>query len=135
MISDLYRAAQRSSQYPGLRMHQSAVIGAPYATLGSVIVDHVDIGLTLDAADFGAAALQAGVGLLSSDATVGPKSLDVTSQVLADIAAARPRSGFRLRFPVASDADAADDFAQFNDGEDSFGNGLLPFLIVSYEAP
>lgn len=118
-----------------LRMHQSAVFGAPYASLGNVVVDHVVIGLSLDAADFGASALQADVGGLSSNATLGLRSLDVTTQVLADIAAARSTSDFRLRFPLASDADALDDYAQFNDGDDSFGNGILPLLVVRYTGP
>ncbi len=118
-----------------LRLHQSAVFGVPYASLGNVVVDHVVIGLSLDAADFGASPLQADVGVLSSNAVVGLKSLDVTAQVVADVAAARSSSDFRLRFPLGSDANALDDYAQFNDGEDSFGNGILPLLVVRYTGP
>ena len=118
-----------------LRLHQSAVIGAPYTTLGGVVVDHVDIGAALDSTDFGAVALQSGLGVLSNDSGIGLKTLNVTAQVRADLAAARSNADFRLRFPTGSDADGFDDYVQFNDGEDSFGNGVKPLLVVRYEAP
>ena len=52
----------------------------------------------------------------------------------ADAAAARPTSDFRLFFGTASDADAADDFATFNDAENHLGGGV-PVLVVTYRLP
>ena len=62
------------------------------------------------------------------------KTLDVTAAVQADAAAARPTSDFRLFFGTASDADAADDFATFNDAENHLGGGV-PVLVVTYRLP
>jgi hypothetical protein len=118
-----------------LALDQAALTGLPYDMLGDVVVDHVDIGPGLDSTDFGAAALDADVGILSSDATLGTKTLEVTTQVAADLAASSPTSDFRLRFPTGSDADGADDYTEFNDGEDSFASGQIPRLIVTYFAP
>jgi len=101
-----------------LRLYQSSVIGAPYASLGNVVVDHVDYGASLDGGDYSGGTLTGNIGVLSSSAVPGYKVLDVTGQVRGDIAGGRTRSQYRLRFSSADiDNDSAEDSARFVDAE------------------
>jgi hypothetical protein len=119
-----------------LRILQFGVEGTPYADLGgAVLVDHVDVGATLDGGDYDRLAIAENIGTLSTDATLEVKSLAVTSAVRADLAAARTRSGFRLRFPVESDVDPGGDYVNFNEQEDPDGSGVTPVLVVRYRLP
>jgi DNA-binding beta-propeller fold protein YncE len=105
-----------------LRLYQASVVGSPYnGTLGSVIVDHVDYGTSLDGTDYGAATLLLGnVGTLSSDSSTGYKTLSVSSRVQNDLGNVRLRSQYRLRFSqLDANTNNQDDYAQFTDFEDS----------------
>jgi hypothetical protein len=116
-----------------LRMAQAAVTGSPYASLGDVRVDHVNIGAALDAGDHFAVPLLWDVGPLATDGALLVKTLDVTARVLADIAAGRPTSDYRLRFEVGSDLDGAVDTAHFEDIENNLGTGAYPVLVIEYK--
>jgi hypothetical protein len=116
-----------------LHMAQAAVTGVPYATLGNVRVDHMDLGPGLDAGDYGLAALDLDIGALSSNAALEVKSIDVTAQVAADRIAGRPTSDFRLRFLAMTDLDGLIDSAQFEDLENNQGSGQVPLLTVVYK--
>ncbi len=83
--------------------------GAPFTDLGALLVDHVDLGASLDSADFDGGTLTSDVGTISSTTGNGLRSLDVTQAVLADVAAGRGRSEFRLRFAAPTDDDGAQD--------------------------
>jgi hypothetical protein len=114
-----------------LRLYQESVQGNPYGELGNVVVDHLDYGAALDSADFDAPALTSNIGTLSSNANLEYKSLVVTSRVLADIAAGRPRSQFRIRFSGNDgNNDGSNDNATFTDGEWLLGN--YPKLQVTF---
>lgn len=114
-----------------LRLYQASVAGSPYVDLGNVIVDHVDYGAALAGAAYNAVALASNVGVLSSDATIAYKTLVVTARVQADVAAARTRAQFRVRFSnVDSNNDAGSDFALFTDAE--FLGASVPMLVVKY---
>lgn len=117
-----------------LRVYQAAVVGAPYTTHGSVIVDRVDIGTALDGADYGAAALTGNIGTISNNATLEYKTLDVTTAVRADRNAGRTRSEFRLRFSVFdTNGNATSNNVSFADAEDSCcGVASPPQLVVEY---
>jgi hypothetical protein len=82
---------------------QCAVTGSPFA-LGSVVVDHVNYAAPFDTAVFAETPLASIVGTLSTDTTLGPRSITVTSSVANDIAAGRTSSQFRLRMSTANDA-------------------------------
>jgi hypothetical protein len=115
-----------------LSMYQWVVLGTPYASLGSQLVDHVDFGATLDSGDFALVALSSGFDTLSSDATVGPKLLSVTAQVVADLTAARVRSQFRIRFALGTDGDASEDSCSFRRADASTASEV-PTLSVTYQ--
>jgi hypothetical protein len=117
-----------------LSLEQYAVWGNPYGSgnLGNVLVDHVELGASLDATDFDTHTLLAGFGVLSTDATLAVKTLDVAARVQADLAAGRTFSDFRLRFSTDRDVDGADDYAGFVDTENWAGPGAAPALKIVY---
>ncbi|MEW6332264.1 MAG: hypothetical protein AB1560_12475 [Pseudomonadota bacterium] len=105
-----------------LRLHQCDVSGSPYALLGNVVVDHVSYGDTFDpfGGAYDGATVAFNIGTLSTSASLGNRTLNVTTRVQNDLAASRLHSQYRLRFsPFDVNFDFADDFAQFTDAEDS----------------
>ena len=115
-----------------VRIFQAAVLGDPYATLGEVVVDHVDVGPALDAGDYTLAPLTTGVGTISTNATLERKTLVVGAQVAADQAAGRGLSHFRLRFSIQDeDGDLDDDFLQLATAEDPDPVHLPELIVIS----
>lgn len=119
-----------------LRVDVFVVVGAPFTSLGSVLVDHLDYG-ALDAGDFGARGLTEGLGPIAADPALGARSLDVTPHVAVDVARGRARSQFRLRFsPTESDGDTQNDFVSFPEAEAAAsGNGQPPALALVLRVP
>jgi hypothetical protein len=115
-----------------LALQQGAGAGTPYADLGNMLVDHVDLGAAIDASDYGANTLLSGFGVFSTDAAFVVKSLEVGARVQADVTAGRTFSDFRLRFATNSNGDGSDDYTQFVDTEDAFNQGQSPLLTVTY---
>lgn len=76
-----------------LALYQTNVFALPYE-YGRIEVDHLDFGGTLDPADFLLSGFQAGV--ISSDPTLGTKTLDVKTEVQSDYVYARMNSQFRF---------------------------------------
>jgi hypothetical protein len=102
-------------------------------TMGNVVADHVDLGAALDATDFAAAALQSDIGTVLTSVTFGAVFLDVTASVLNDIANARPRSEFRVRFQNLSDNDSGQDSAEF--GNSASPAVFAPHLTLTFTLP
>lgn len=90
----------------------------------------VDLGATLDVADFSAAVLS--TKELSPDAALGWKTLDVLDDVLASRAASLTRSQWRLEFPVTTDADGVSDSCTYSTSEAASGR---PYLTVTFDHP
>lgn len=119
-----------------LQIKQEDSDGDPFANHGVVIVDHLVYGNTLDAADYAAPSLTSALGPFSSDRTSGVRSLDVTSQVVADVRAGRPRSQFRVRFSlVDSDNNGKVERLHFRDADNSSQTTPPPVLVVVYRVP
>jgi hypothetical protein len=104
-----------------LRLYQASVSGSPYdGTLGNLVVDHVNYGASLDGTDYAVGALLSNVSTLSSDSSVGYKTLEVTNRVQNDLDNGRVRSQYRMRFSLLdANLNFSDDYAQFTDAEDS----------------
>lgn len=117
-----------------LAIRQFQLRGTPYPTLGSVVIDHVNMGAAFDAADFSSAALDPAFATVTSSGALGYYSVDVRSQIGADQIAGRTRSGFRLRFtnPLGLNTNGVSDAADFNSTEDPEGSGNLPKLSIRY---
>ena len=117
-----------------LQLYQARVDGTPYAGLGTVIVDRVDLGAGLDAADYSGGTLTTNIGTLSSTTTIEYKNLDVTNAVRADKTSNKPRAEFRIRWSIAdSNNNGLTDRALFTDAEDSCCTvSRPPQLVVTY---
>jgi multidrug efflux pump subunit AcrA (membrane-fusion protein) len=117
-----------------LRVRQSAVVGTPYATLGFLLVEPVDVGMALDPSDHSAPVLPGTVVVLSTEADLGPRDADVSAAVLAAVAMGRPSVDLRVRFPLATDGDALDGYVEIDDAED-VATGTVPILEVTLQRP
>ena len=114
-----------------LRLYQEEVVGTPYASLGSLIVDHLDYGDSLGSEDLNASAISSNIGTLTSNASIEWKDLIVTNALKADISSGRSRSQYRLRF--ATEATGVDAWARFESADNyTPATGNLPQLVVKY---
>lgn len=118
-----------------LRVYQEEREGTPYTWLGSVVVDHVQIGDGIDVNDYDGGTITPNIGTLSTTAANEWKTVDVTAAVQNDVSANRQYSEFRVRFTTDSNTNEDNDMIIANDGEDSYGSGRIPQLVVSYRAP
>jgi hypothetical protein len=114
-----------------LKMEQFDVRGVPYTDLGSILLDHVDLGAAIDGTDYGSPAIAAAFAVLSTTSALEDKQADVTAQVAQALALGLPRADFRLRFTAESDGVTTDeDLVGFL----PFGNGTNPpTLTIRYE--
>lgn len=92
---------------------QYLTLGAPFASLGTLGVQHI-VADALDGDAFAVASL-ADLGVFSASATDGPRTADITAALAADLAAGRSRAQLRLEFAVATDADASTDRTRLDD--------------------
>ncbi len=120
--------------FAGMRVHQSGVIGNPYADLGSVVVDHVDYGPGISPDDYNATALEWGTGMLSpASADLQWKYVYLNSSLQRDLDEGRSYSQYRLRFsPRETDEDGSTETVEFESSNDFFGQGQVPELFVRY---
>ena len=115
-----------------LRLTQIAVGNPPYPSLGAILVDQTEYGPVLDPGAYGRSfPSNQGFATLSTDATLGPKSADVTVAVQLDRAELRTQSQFRLRFTVETNGNGVGDQAVF--GEADPASNEQPVLIVTYQ--
>ena len=92
----------------------------------------MDLGASFDAADYDGGTLFANVGTLSVTADPGYKTIDVTSQVRSNVAAASSRSSHRLRFSLMdSDNDGSSDWTMFTvDSSAGYGPPQLVLTVA-----
>lgn len=82
---------------------QCAISGSPF-TLGNVVVDHVTYPAPFDTTVFAESAIAMQVGTLSTDESIGARSVSVTSSVANDISTGHGSSQFRIRMSTSNDA-------------------------------
>ena len=107
----------------------------PYPTFGSVLLDHVDFGTTIEGDDFARAPLSSTTATLSSTYVKELKTADVAAFVQADVTAGRGRSDFRLRFatetlPLSASLVLGTYFNETSPG--LVTAGPVPSLVVTY---
>jgi hypothetical protein len=141
-----------------LYVYQYTVTSDPYAPLGDVLAQSVDYGTSLGSADLTTPVLQYygrrctisctpicralcltgwwdDEYTLSTAATIGYKSVDVTGKVERDRAARTThgnRSQFRLQFQTDTNGNSAYNYAGFYSAESASNK---PYLYVTYEYP
>jgi hypothetical protein len=117
-----------------LRFWQGQLVGDPYGKLGTLLMKHVDFDGSLDTTDFDGPEL--GSAILATH-TSPDEWYDVTSGTIAtwirdDLAASRARFQVRLQFSPETDDGTTTDYASFESGNNTFGTGNVPELIVTY---
>lgn len=116
-----------------MRLYQGQVIGNPYTVGGSLKVDHLDYGSTLENADYSDPSLSASFTTLTTTAAVEWKDVDVKDQLIDDMANGRAYSQYRLHFAIESiGGDVTGDFAYFESQDNSMGTGNRPQLVITY---
>lgn len=116
-----------------LRLYQAQVEGDPYAKLGVLMLKTVDYGDSLDSGDFQAAELgSVTLGRQTAAGWYSVSSAEIATWVQERLAAGRSRIQFRLQFVVEEDGDGLVDLAKFEPGDNVYGTGNVPQLIVVY---
>lgn len=115
-----------------LSLYVRDVNGDPDAAIVLARMDHVNYGPNFPI-NFSPPVIDFNFDTINDLNTIGRRDLDVTDQVLADIAAGRSRSQYRLRGAIDNNLDAQADYTVFTDGEDSAGTGQLPLIILELE--
>lgn len=114
-----------------LRMYQEKVVGHPYGVGRDLMIDHLDYGNNLGNEDYGASAISSSVAILTNNATIEWKDVDVTDSLKNDLSNGRGKSQYRILFP-SDVAGATSDLVYFESADNSEGTGNLPQLIVKY---
>ena len=114
-----------------LRLYQTKVEGNPYGNLGSLKVDHLNFGDSLEDADYATPAILSSFATVSSKALIEWKDMNVTREVKDDLSVGRSRSEFRIHFTTEVTG-ATSDFAYFESAENTEGTGNTPQLVVKY---
>jgi hypothetical protein len=126
-----------TAQEAVLTAYECDVIGAPFSTLGQVVVDHVTPGTPPSGqGGYSGNIIASDIGTLAPDDATGPRNVSVTSAVESDISSGATYSQFRLRFS-AEDGNpngtanyvAFETDYQVNCAADA---SLSPVLIVTY---
>lgn len=130
-ISDIPSGA--GIQSATLRLYQADIEGNPYDVGGSIKVDHLTYGDSLDNTDYASPALSSSFVTLTSNAIKEWKDADVTEKLKDDVANARSTSQFRIHFQTeTTGGDVTGDFAYFEAKENNQGTGNTPQLVVKY---
>lgn len=117
-----------------LRFFQAKVGGNPYGKLGNLIIDHVVYGSKLSDNAYHVPALESAV----LPQQTAPASWYILSDptlnawVQNDLAAGRATFQVRLRFMQETDGDGQEDYLGIESGNNFFGTGNVPQLIVTY---
>ena len=117
-----------------LRFFQAYVLGDPYGKLGQFLLKHVDYGLSLDVEDWdgpelGSTAL---LSVPSPNAWYTLAGEPLIAWLDQDLAAGRASFQLRQQFSTETDGDDSPDYIQLESGDNYFGTGNVPVLIVTY---
>jgi hypothetical protein len=115
-----------------LQLAQCVDSGAPFPSLGNVVIDHVPLMTTPDSAIYDTTAVNAGIAVLSSSSTLGLKDAPVTSSVAADRAAGDTLIQLRLRFSVMDgNNNGVSDYVGFS-ADSLLGGPLCPYVTGNH---
>jgi hypothetical protein len=121
-------------------VRQTNIQGDPFGLMQALIADHIEMGAVFTSQAYAQFTLETILDpggtptVLSDTAGLGPRSMDVTTQVQNDLDAGRARSQFRVRGAVDDpDNDDVSDLVVFSDGADDASTA--PSLRVLYRLP
>ncbi len=115
-----------------LRVDQVSAQANAYTVHGNVVADHINLQglLALNSTVFAGLILVNDFGTVSTNATLGVKTLGATARVQADVDAARTTSSYRLHF--TAEVGTSQGVAIFSDGEGTSAVAQLPQLVVTF---
>jgi len=115
-----------------MRLYQGQVIGSPYTVGGNLMVDHVNFG-TLDNSAYSTSALSSSFAMLTNNAALEYKDVDIKDMLIDDLANGRTYSQYRLHFAVeAIGGNVTGDFSYFESQDNSMHTGNTPQLVITY---
>jgi len=107
---------------------QSGFTGAPYGSLGDLVVVDTDIGPSLSADDYDEPPVSVVLGTLSTSVTAGPRSIDLTAWILSLQDAGAQRVDLMVRFEDETDSDGVADMVWLRSAGHAEGPGYLQIL-------
>jgi hypothetical protein len=114
-----------------LSLYLKNSVGSPFATLGTIVVDHVVYGNVLEAGAYSRSGLGDAIATLPSDVIPGYKTVSVTSAVAFDVAS-HAYSQYRIRFTIETDNDGDSDGVAYYSSGQAPTQDERPKLIVTY---
>ena len=96
-----------------------------------LLIEHVDYGAALDAADFALLPLSSPAPFQLNDLNL-VRQVDVTILIQQDVQANRARSQFRLRMTAGTNGPGIDDFAAIETGDNTYRTGDRPELEIMF---
>jgi hypothetical protein len=117
-----------------LRFYQTKVEGDPYQKLGNLVLEHVDYGSKLSRAAYDLPSLDS-VGLAqqpSPGTWYNVVDRPIADWIEQDLSIGRDRFQVRLRWAQETDGDNLEDYASMEPGNNYFGTGNVPVLVVTY---
>ncbi len=132
-LSGLPSGAQITSAT--LQLYQTAAAGDPAGSFGLARVDHVNFGATFPTSTATINALSLNFAQITDLTNAGPKQVDATTEVQADLDAGRPRSQFRMRMGFGTDFDGIADWCNMTDQDNTADAAQRPKLILEYTLP
>lgn len=117
-----------------LRLYQTNITGNPYSAGGSLKVDHINFGNSLEAEDYSIPALTTNYAVLATQTQLEWKEIVVTDALRDDLDNARLKSQYRIHFTVETigTSPGAGDYAHFEPAEDISGTHNTPELVILY---
>jgi hypothetical protein len=113
-----------------LRLYQIETVGTPYSSLGKLLVDHLNYGVSLDTSDYGLSAITSNYVTLTTNPTAEWKDAIVTEAVKNDLSEGRTRSQYRLHFET--EITGPDAWARFESADNYMSTGNFPQLVIKY---
>ena len=117
-----------------LRFYQTKVEGDPYQKLGNLVLEHVDYGSKLSRAAYVLPSLDS-VGLAQQQSPgtwYNVVDRPIADWIEQDLSTGRDRFQVRLRWAQETDGDNLEDYASMEPGNNYFGTGNVPVLVVTY---
>jgi len=117
-----------------LRLYQGEIVGDPYGAGGTLKVDHLDYGSSLENADYSVSSLSSNFATLTANESLEWKDVNVKDRLIEDLANGRTYSQYRIHFSTENiGGDVTGDFTYFESQNNSMGTGNTPQLVIEYQ--
>jgi len=128
-LSDMPPKSEISSAK--LRLFETKNMGVPLRN-GSLLVDHLTYGETLDSTDYSVASILSNIASLTKDSRTKWHEADVTFAIKEDVINNRPRSQFRIHYEIELTKEGAHDAIYFESRDNQSRSGRPPQLEIEY---